>query len=290
MRNVPFRLKNTGYGGFRALSEGHRNDGQKAVARVPEGRKESPMSDFTIAHIAQLHEIQAARRKRNQPGIGLEVENLIRQLTSGGVAGKSDDIRTAQAKRLWDLGIGHRYVDHFVGLRHGFRSFEDYLAAIPEIPAELLKHDSEFWLLVLVEPRIGLKRLCNLGGITFDGDGATFVEYDRRHYEFLYPTWIRIQDGRKNQNRSVRDCRKSFGKRELGLTALQGVCAYLQHPQVVSEATTESAHIMDLSGSAHRDNPDAAAFLKVWSGQPNLQWGRDGDALPYYGSASRRER
>ncbi len=235
---------------------------------------------FTTAHIAQLHEIQAARLKRNQPGIGPEVEELICRLTDGGVAGTSGDIRELQTKRLWDLGIGKAC---------GLKKFKAYLATIPEISSELAQDNTDFPLLVLVEPRIGLKKLCDLGGIHFSGDDETFVAYDERHREFAQPTWIRIQDGRKNRNCAVRDCRKSFGTSELGLTAPQGVCSYLQHPGVVSEATQEDAHVMVLSGSVLRDSRDSAAYLGLWDGQPELDWRWGDNAHPKCGSASRRE-
>lgn len=204
---------------------------------------------------------------------------MSRLFDTGGVAGKSDDQRVVQAKRLWDLGVGR-------GL--GFKSFEDYLASIPEIGAALLKDDPEFPLLVLVEPRVGLKKLCDLGGIAFDGNDDTFAAYDDRHSEFTQPSWIRVQDGRQNRNRSVRDCRKSFGERELGLTALQGVCAYLQHPQVLSEVSQDGAHVMDFPGSVPRGRRVLAAYLRLCFGRPELRWNWDDSALPEFGSASRR--
>lgn len=230
--------------------------------------------NLSTGQIRQLLEIDAKRP------IGDHVQELIRRLTDGGVAGRSDDQRMVQAKRLWDRDVGTAL---------GIRSFTAYLGTIPYIPAELLKDDAEFPLLVLVETRLGLKKLCGHGGVAYDGDAETFVAYDERHREFDRPTWIRVQDGRKNRNRSIRDCRKSFGKRERGLTALQGVCTYLHHPSVVSEATQDGAHIMDLSGSVLRDNRDYAACLKLWNGQPRLDWDWDGDASPEYGSASRRD-
>jgi len=193
-----------------------------------------------------------------------ELQELISRLTSGGVAGKSDDVREAQAKRYWDLGVGCEL---------GFKDFNAYLASIPEIPEPLLGKDESFPTLVLVETRIGLKRLCDIGNITFCGNDKTFVSHDGRHAEFMQPTWIRIQDGRKNRNRSVKDCRKTFAKQECGLTALQGVCAYLQHPMVVSEWAKDGAHVMDLSGSVHREIRGYVAFLFVIEGRAKLFWG-----------------
>lgn len=238
---------------------------------------------FTTAHVAELHSIEAARLRRGQPGIGDEVEELIRRLTSGGVAGKSDDIRVIQAKRLWDLGVGREL---------GLPNFNAYLATIPEIPAELVQDGPDYPHLVLVETRVGLKRLCYLGSIDFSGDDQTFIEHDERHREFAEPTWIRVQDGRKNRNRAVRDCRNSFVKDELGLTALQGVCSYLQYPNAVVDTSRSdrSPHVMDLSGSVQYDCSFHAAYLAVSSGRAELSWFPDDRAAPQCGSASRWER
>jgi len=189
------------------------------------------------------------------------------------------DIHLAQAQRLWSLGVGSAA---------GFADFASYLASIPEILTALLADDPEFPLLVLDETRLGLKKLCDLGGIAFDGNDETLVAFDDRHLELAVPTWIRVQDGRRNRNRSVRDCRKTFGQDELGLTALQGACTYLQHPQVVSEASQNGAHTMDLSGSIHRGDRNCSARLGLWSGRLELIWDFDGYAYRHYGSASRR--
>ena len=189
-------------------------------------------------------------------------------------------IRTAQAKRFWDMGVGRKL---------GKTSFAAYLTDIPKVPADPLTDDTAYPYFILAEPRLGLKRLCELGGVVFDGNDETFIAYDKAHREFTQPTWIRIQDGRKNRNRTVRDCRKSFGKDERGLTALQGVCAYLQHPTVLSEATQADAHVMDLSGSVRRDGRADAASLELWDGQPELLCHWDGIALPLCGAASRRD-
>jgi hypothetical protein len=190
------------------------------------------------------------------------------------------DIRTAQAQRLWGLGVGSAA---------GCANFASYLESIPEIPAALQADDPELPLLVLVETRLGLKKLCDLGGIAFNGGGDdTFVAHDDRHLEFTVPTWIRVQDGRRNRNRSVRDCRKTFGQGELGLTAPQGVCTYLQHPQVVSEASQNGAHTMNLPGSVYRGDRADAACLGLWSGRPELIWDFDDYAYRHYGPASRR--
>ena len=53
---------------------------------------------FNVGHVAELHAIQKARLARGEPGIGLEVEELIRRLTSGSVAGKLTDPREIGSK------------------------------------------------------------------------------------------------------------------------------------------------------------------------------------------------
>jgi hypothetical protein len=239
------------------------------------------MSDlFTVDHVAQLQEIQKARLRRNQPGIGPMVEELIRRLTDGGVAGNTKGIRVAQAKRYWDLGVGREFC---------FASFSDYLGLIPEVPEPLNCVDAAFPILLLVEPRLGLKELCDLAGVGFDGNNRTFVAYDRHHYEFSVPTWIRVQDGWHYRNRAVRDCRKSFGQGEVGLTALQGVCLYVQHPELWVDLNGSESHALDLAGSVLRDLRDSAAYLSMQVGQPKLNGSFDDDASSEYGSASRRE-
>lgn len=225
---------------------------------------------MTLGQQDQLREIDRAG-----DGIGDEIQELIRRLTSGGVAGKSDDPRTVQAKRFWDIGVGRELT---------LESFQMYLATIPEIPEALKAKDKRFPILVLVELRIGLKRLCKLGDIAFGGDDQTFVAHDEGHAEFNQSTWIRIQNGRKNRNKKVTACRKGFNKSERGLTALQGVCAYLQNSVVV----VEDVHAMDLPGSVLRGDRGRAALLEVWKGQMELFWRSGNDAFPRFGSASRR--
>jgi len=240
---------------------------------------------FDTGHVAQLHEIQKSRLRRNQPGIGPEVEALIRQLTDGGVAGKTNDIREAQAKRFWDRGAWNKPSNLGRGFMGGYA---DYLATIPEIPAELLKDDAEFPLIVLVEPRLGLKWLCAMAGLEFEGDDDFYQPYDDQviFRDYVNPTWVRVQDGRRNHGRDASQCRRSFSKYEVALTALEGVCTYLQHPSVVSDVTRPHGHIMELAGSIRHRN--YTAIIGVWNRKRKLTYTFRGNDLPYCGVASRR--
>jgi hypothetical protein len=215
-----------------------------------------------------------------EPGLRGELQELILRLKSGGVAGKTGDPRIAQAKRYFDLGIGREL---------GLADFAAYLATIPEIPEALRTDDPDFPHLVLVEPRLPLAKLCALGNIEFHGDDNTFEPRDAQCRNPRHPVWIRIQDGRKNRDRSVDDCRRNFAAGELGLTALQGVAAYLQHPEVVADlARGSDGHAMDLPGSVGRGGRGGAACLGVRDGRAKLGWNWGGSAGPGFGSASRR--
>lgn len=220
---------------------------------------------------------------------GTKASDYGQQAASRGDGMDLARIRTAQAKRYWDLGVG---------IALGFKKFKDYLYArnpdeslvIPEIQQALLEVLQKYGLkIVLVETRLDLKKFCELSNIAFDVGDETFVDYDARHAEFKQPAWIAVDDGRKNRNRSVSDCRKTFTFFERGLTALQGVCAYLQHPTVVTDLNLPYGHVMDLAGSVHRENRGNAAYLFVSDGRARLGWRWSDYTRPRYGSASGRE-
>jgi len=209
-----------------------------------DGRRKKMGDLFDLGHVAQLHEIQTARLRNSEPGIGHELD---------------------------------------------FPSFEKYLATIPKIPPQLRLPDKDFPLLVLVESRLPLKRLCACGNIDFDGSDKTFELWNALHSNPEVPFWIRMQDGRQNRNRSVVDCRHNFAKNELGLTVLEAVSAYIQYPEVVSDTTRRDGHVMDLPGSVRRKQREDVACLRVISGRTVLDWRWGGSALPNHGSASCRK-
>jgi len=211
---------------------------------------------FGVGHVAQLSEIQNARLRRGMPGIGSHVEDLIARLTSGGVAGRSDDPRIVQAKRLWDLCADGEL---------GAATFDEYLVTIPSIPLCLLGGEgrlAEFPYLVLEEPRVPIKRLCEFCGIDHRDD-----EFRPAHEPFADPKkphWLRLNNGRKNLGRKTDQTLlwATVASCEIPLTALQGVCAYLQHSTILVDGSPNgSPMIMDLAGSISHEFDDAIAVL-----------------------------
>jgi hypothetical protein len=96
---------------------------------------------------------------------------------------------------------------------------------------------------------------------------------------------MRTQDGRKNRNKPVQACRKSFAKDERGLTAMEGVALYIQNPAAIE------GHYLDLPGSVRTDCYRLSAGLGDLGDGPKLYWDwDDGVRSDYnYGSASRGE-
>jgi hypothetical protein len=224
---------------------------------------------FDVGHVAKLHEIQKARLRAGQPGIGAEVEELIRRLESGGVAGKSDDPRTVQAKKWWDAGVGREL---------GIRSFKEYLATIPEIPASLAEQRYDFPLLVLVE-----RRLCTIVAARFAGlkygelgytDG-TLVPVDGRHMLPEEPFWIRAHDGGPNLDRKPSVClAECIGDRFAGTDSV-GIAIHLVHGK--------RGHVMDLPGSVRAVHREYCACVDPF-GDPELRAGRHDGAIRQYGT------
>ena len=209
------------------------------------------------------------------PGLGAELQAFFRQVTSGGVAGKSGDPRVIQAKRLWDRGFGCELE---------LESFDAYLATIPQIPEGLLGDDPELPLLSLADPRLALTKACRLIGIPHEelgySDGVV-VPFSDRYADPKKPFWLRHDDGRPNKDRRPDHCRDKLTGDTLTGTALVGIMAYLHHPEIV----VEGEHVIDLPGSVHRGSRAVCAYLKVWDGRVRLHVSRSaGIAGPDYGS------
>jgi len=229
---------------------------------------------FNTGHVAKLDEIQSARLRRGMSGIGLEIEELIRRLESGGVAGKSADIRETQAKRLWDLGYGREL---------NIPTFETYLATIPEVPASLLADDPELPLLTLDDPRLPLTVRARLAGVRHaelgynDGD---LVPFDERHKTPAGPYWFRAHNGRSIRNKKPSDCRKACTGKLLSGTADVLIALFTHHKDVAKE----DEHIMDGPGSVRREDRACCSYLEVWDGGPRLYGDLVDDAYPRCGS------
>lgn len=251
------------------------------------------MSDlFNLSHVKQLTEIQDARLKRGQLGIGREIETVIARLTSGGVAGKSDDIRVAQAKRYWDLGI--------IMMMHD-NTFAHYLSTVPEVPEELRADDPDFPLLVLVEQRVDTIRLCNRANVRLGDAGASgpiecLAEMTGAAESFacaVKPTWIRVQDGRRNRNLSINEHRQMMRVDEVALTAHEGICAYLQHPACLHPYEDGLGFAMLLPGTSLVRYRNSFARLELSSSRENggretVCWVPGDGKSPFAGVATRR--
>jgi len=236
---------------------------------------------FNTGHVAKLDEIQSARLRRGMSGIGLEIEELIRRLESGGVAGKSNDVRETQAKRLWDLGYGKWLMENRPAL--GITSFETYLATIPAVPAGLVEHDDFLPLLTLDDPRVPRTVRARLAGVKhaeFGYADDTLAPFDARHETGNQPYWFRAHDGRVNNGKKPSECRALCTGNLLAGTADVLIALFTQHTNVVKEGE----HIMDGPGSVHRETRTDCAYLGVWDGSPELVGHHGGDADSFYGT------
>lgn len=249
--------------------------------------------EFGLPQVVQLYEIDRARRKRGEPSIGPEVQELISRLTSGGVSpgtqppsGKRrkgsakfpnrDPRIIQQAKCLWDKGWGQRL---------GKPNFEAYLLDIPEIPTFPSGYDERFSHLVLVDRRIQVVEACQMLNVSFGGDSNTFVPHDEVKSVKTLVYWMRCQDGKAHRHHKPSDCRVEFSSHgdEFGLEAHEGLAFYAQFPDLFEVGTA-----MDLPGSVHSGSRAGSACFRRWAGDGvRLSWDWDDDPPPGFGSASR---
>ncbi|MBI5794185.1 hypothetical protein HZA87_03835 [Candidatus Uhrbacteria bacterium] len=228
-----------------------------------------------LRHLLELDE--------NGPGFHDELQAFIRQVTSGGVAGKMTDPREAIAKRLWDRGFGR-------DPKIQAKNFKVYLASMPKIPAGLLADDAELPFLSLADPRPGLLRSCKLLGIQHEELGYKDVDAEPFDDRFTVPTtpfWFRHDDGRKNRNRRPDHCRdEAAGDIQVG-TAMEGIFAYVHHPDIVKEGE----HVIDLPGTVHHSGRADCAYLEMWGGQMKLRLSGSSDvAYPLCGALCLRRK
>jgi hypothetical protein len=195
-------------------------------------------------------------------GIGFHIEELINRLTSHNATDQITDSRRVMARHLWDLGFGC-----FQGSR--VRGFDIYLDSIPQIPLSLLVEDPELSFLSLADPRLGILQVCRLLGIQYEelkyveGDS---VPFDERFKIPQQPFWFRHDDGRVNRNRRPNDCRREcVGGIQVG-TAMEGIFAFVHHPQIIAE----NEHVIDCPGTVYRTRPVLCGCIGMWSGQVKL--------------------
>jgi len=223
---------------------------------------------LTTGQIRELIDIDRANG-----GIRDELQELIVRLTAGGEDAKTDDPRVVQAKVLWNKGFGREL---------GFDLFQSYLATVPEIPDNLQLDDERFPLLVLVDGRVSISKACNFTDLAYLGHDWLF----RPHAPDMAKSgirWMRCQCGWKNRGMSVRTCRESFAKDEVGLDAIEGVALYAQYPEVVN------GHHADLPNAVTIDFDGMVATLTGRCHAQELRCTCISDAFPGLGSASRRE-
>ena len=251
---------------------------------------------MTVKQVNRLTAIDLAGK-----GVGQEVQELIRRLESGGVAGSSTskkkavqgkgpdaDLRTQQAKLLWDKRFGKTL---------GYNMFEAYLETIPEPPERPTDLPDYLDKLILVDARIactkdedgksfkfgGLVKVCELLGVIFNGNNSTFEPHTPEHVREEDVYWMWCQDGKRNLGKNVQTCRKEFEKNEIGLDAMQGLALFAQNRKVLQD------HYVDLPSSVHCGSRGYFAYLGLWLGGPGLSWHWGGSAGSRYGSASCRK-
>lgn len=184
----------------------------------------------------------------NQPnGVHMPYDFSVQEVAATRIA----DVRATHARRLWESGWG----------RGRFMTFQQYLASIPSVPRQPL--DRRFTMLVLVDAAVKLTHACQMLGIAYQGDDTVFsVHGDAPRTPEVY--WLWVHDGASNRGRAAFDVRHGSAANERGLTALEGVCLYACHPDVLT------SHSIDLVAARLGSFPAYNACLLLHEGQPTL--------------------
>ncbi|MBI4450161.1 hypothetical protein HY634_03820 [Candidatus Uhrbacteria bacterium] len=189
---------------------------------------------------------------------------------------------TIQAKRLWDKGWGAAI---------GIAEFQQYIATIPEIPADLIPEHVDFPDLVLEDLRpfaipsrpFDLVKACRILGVLYEGDDRSFEDPDPSRALRDPVRWVRMHDGRRNRNRKAVDCRATFDAHGVGASVCDGLFLYAQRPSVLYEP---ELHFIDLPNAIRVGQCGLCAYLRRWpDGVVGLCWGWGG-AVPHCGAAS----
>lgn len=237
---------------------------------------------FNVGHIAQLHEIQSARLRRGLPGIGPEIEEMIRRLRDGGSrALLSDNPRVAQAKRLYDKGFcWGTDID----------TFDAYLDTIPEIPEELKEDRERFPLLTLVDGRPGIVKTCEILRVRY---GCAEGRFQRRYgmIERAEVYWMRAQAGLKNKGKLPQTCREEFAVDETGLVVIEGLAILAQYRDTLRDMIPCDGGVrwaLDLCDSMGCTDSLITPYIFWDNDRPVLDGGSE-HARPHHGSGSRRK-
>jgi hypothetical protein len=199
---------------------------------------------------------------------------------SSAVISGSDRIRRMQAHRYWELRVGNAL---------GYPDFESYLGSIPAIPEAILSEpDTFFREIVLVEPRLGAKRLCVLAGAVFDGKDEEFASLDALHAPPLAPMWILVHCGGAYKGEPIYKVRHRMRSYERGLTLIEGVCAVLQVNALPASSAASGRYAMNLPGSVRRGRADRAAVVRVSANRIAVAWNWSDRADADTGTATRR--
>jgi hypothetical protein len=180
-----------------------------------------------------------------------------------------------QARKLWQKGWGREL---------GYKRFKAYLSSIPCYSRELDAGDMRFPLLILVDARISIVKTCELLSVKCEEADDAFEDFDAKlaRTEKIY--WIRMQDGKKNRNKSIQACREEFAGDECGLTVHEGLALYAQ---IRNDFRGMGMELTD--SVSRKDHSWAASLCWCSSRRPALSWGFVNSALPIYGSGSRRK-
>ncbi len=222
------------------------------------------MSDrLTDEHIRKLYQIQEARIKRGLPGIGDEMDKLIQKLMVDEFNKGPNDLRTQQARCLWELGAVRSL---------SYRRFNSYLESIPEIPETLLDEDEKFPLLALDDPRPSRTLRVERVGITYRGltykyDNESFVPRDELHAVPKEPYWFRANYGWKNRGREPKECLKECVGNILAGTADAGIALYVHYKKNLRL----ECHAMLLPGSVERADVKNCAWLGIWQANSTIR-------------------
>lgn len=198
----------------------------------------------------------------------------------------SNDFRTVQARRLFDLGFADVL---------GCTGFEQYLNAtgkdslepVPMVPTFPEPHVRLFgpqgiWLVDgRVAAKVGFKEYLRIIGLGTNAENDRFEAFDPKRAKSGI-RWMIGQDGYRNRCRTPDDCRKTFAPFEVGMDWVEGASVYALDPKVIE------GHYLNLPGSVFGVFRHVAC-LGVFSSKPKLDWFRSDGAALDRGTASRGE-